>query len=248
MSDASRRGALTRRLARSGVNWRARRYHRRPTVPATLLDAAVGAREIVRWSRRRGGARLLHLRGYVPGLMGLVSRGMHGGSKLVFDTRSFMVDERIESGMWRPDLSVVRLARAVERRLLVQCRCGHGGQPRRRARACRGPRIRRTDARPGHSSLAWISIRFGPAATRRREGRARLGRGPGHRPCRRSEHLVPAPIHVPGRRGVRSPLRGHVRGSHPRAGIRPLTQRHAPRGRDGAQRRSFRDAAVARSL
>jgi glycosyltransferase involved in cell wall biosynthesis len=49
--------------------------------------------------------------------MSLLSHRFHG-AKTVFDTRSFMVDERIESGMWRSGSAVVRCARVIERRLL----------------------------------------------------------------------------------------------------------------------------------
>ncbi len=118
LDDARRREARSHRFASSGITWRCLRYHRRPTLPATLLDVALGAREIVRWAQARRGAKILHLRGYVSGLMGLLSRHLHG-AKLLFDTRSFMVDERIESGMWAPGSAVVRLARMAERRLLA---------------------------------------------------------------------------------------------------------------------------------
>jgi len=39
-------------------------------------------------------------------------------STLVFDTRSFMVDERIQCGMWKEGSAVARAARAVERKLV----------------------------------------------------------------------------------------------------------------------------------
>jgi glycosyltransferase involved in cell wall biosynthesis len=117
LANGSRCEALASRLFLNGVSWRARRYHQRPTVSATLLDVAVGAAEILRWSRCCPAARILHLRGYVPGLMALVGGRFHG-AKLVFDTRSFMVDERIESGMWAARSAVARAARAIERRLL----------------------------------------------------------------------------------------------------------------------------------
>ena len=117
LADRSRCAAIAGRLSASGVAWRPRRYHKRPTVPATLLDVAVGAGEILRWSRRCRAPRLLHLRGYVPGLMGLLG-GRQRGTKVVFDTRSFMVDERIQSGMWAAGSAVVRVARTIEQRLL----------------------------------------------------------------------------------------------------------------------------------
>jgi glycosyltransferase involved in cell wall biosynthesis len=42
------------------------------------------------------------------------------GTRVVFDTRSFMVDERVQSGMWPPDSALTRAARTVERRLLAR--------------------------------------------------------------------------------------------------------------------------------
>ncbi|MET0153175.1 MAG: glycosyltransferase [Candidatus Binatia bacterium] len=118
LANRPRREAMERRLFASRVAWKRRCYHRRPIAPATLWDAAVGAVEIFRWSRRCPAPRVLHLRGYVPGLMGLLG-GRTRGTKLVFDTRSFMVDERIQSGMWAAGSAVARAARAVERRLLT---------------------------------------------------------------------------------------------------------------------------------
>jgi glycosyltransferase involved in cell wall biosynthesis len=119
LANCSRREAMARRLCASRVAWKPRRYHKRPAAPATLWDAAVGATEILRWSRRCRAPRVLHLRGYVPGLMALLG-GRTSGTKLVFDTRSFMVDERIQSGMWMSGSAVARVARAVERRLLAE--------------------------------------------------------------------------------------------------------------------------------
>jgi glycosyltransferase involved in cell wall biosynthesis len=49
--------------------------------------------------------------------MGLLG-GRQRGTKVVFDTRSFMVDERIQSGMWAAGSAVVRVARTIEQRLL----------------------------------------------------------------------------------------------------------------------------------
>jgi glycosyltransferase involved in cell wall biosynthesis len=117
LEDRERYEAMRRRLSAANVTWRASRYHKWPSAPATVFDAAVGAAEILRWSRRDRAPRILHLRGYVPGLMALVG-GHTRDTKLVFDTRSFMVDERIQSGMWAAGSTVARTARAVERRLL----------------------------------------------------------------------------------------------------------------------------------
>jgi glycosyltransferase involved in cell wall biosynthesis len=120
LDDESRRRALASRLDRAGVRWSPRRYHRRPSSPATLYDVAAGILAGLDWSRRNGGRvalRLVHSRSYVAGLIGLALKRVTG-ARLIFDTRSFLVDERIESGMWRADAAVARVARRVERELL----------------------------------------------------------------------------------------------------------------------------------
>ena len=120
--DLHRAGAvqeLAASLASEGVGWTCRRYHGRPTLPATLFDVAVGRRAVTRWARRArtGGAGLLvHARGYLPGLMGLAARRL--GARLLFDMRGFWVDERIEGGFWRPGSPHVRISRWIERELL----------------------------------------------------------------------------------------------------------------------------------
>src|SRR5262245_15356205 len=100
---------MGQRLLASALPWRARRYHSRPILPATLFDAVMGAGEILRWSRRCCEPRILHLRGYVPGFMALLGGGSRG-TRVVFDPRSFMVDERIQSGMWAAGSALARIA------------------------------------------------------------------------------------------------------------------------------------------
>ena len=102
-------------LAASGIAWQRRRYHRRPSVPATLLDVAVGAR-FVRRATRATGVDVLHARGHVPALMAALGAGRR--SKLLFDERGFMPEEYADAGVWKRDGVVFRAMKAVERRLL----------------------------------------------------------------------------------------------------------------------------------
>jgi glycosyltransferase involved in cell wall biosynthesis len=117
IADHSRRESLVERLRTAGVGWRMLRYHGRPRLPATALDIVAGAREIARAARSHDGQTLVHARGYVAALMGLMARRICD-AKLLFDTRSFMIDERVDCGMWSNRSMLVRAARAVERRLL----------------------------------------------------------------------------------------------------------------------------------
>jgi len=117
IADHCRRESLVERLRTAGIRWRILRYHGKPTLPATALDLVVGAREIARAARCHGGQTLVHARGYVAALMALMARRICD-AQLLFDTRSFMIDERVDCGMWSERSVLVRAARAIERYLL----------------------------------------------------------------------------------------------------------------------------------
>ena len=112
LADGARRHATTARLAAAGVPWTARRWHRRPAVPATAWDVAAGTLAAI--GRR---PRIVHARGYVAALVGLAVKRATGAA-LLFDMRGFWVDERVQAGLWAPESAVVRAARRLERRLL----------------------------------------------------------------------------------------------------------------------------------
>jgi glycosyltransferase involved in cell wall biosynthesis len=113
LRDADRIRALSARLASATVAWHRRPYHARPTVPATAFDIAVGAA----FAARRG-VGLVHARSYVPAMMALLARWVTG-VPFVFDTRSLLIDERVESGMWSEGSATVRAMRRIERRLFA---------------------------------------------------------------------------------------------------------------------------------
>ena len=108
-------------MARWGVRWSVKTYHKRPSLPATAFDVWTGRRHVAAWARahRRAGTRgVVHTRGYPPGVMGLAAQRY--GAKLLFDMRGFWVDERIEGGYWAPGSAAVRIGRLAERRLLTR--------------------------------------------------------------------------------------------------------------------------------
>ena len=49
-----RRAELRRDLANRGITWHSRRYHKRPSLPATVYDVLAGAVTAVRIVRRHG--------------------------------------------------------------------------------------------------------------------------------------------------------------------------------------------------
>jgi glycosyltransferase involved in cell wall biosynthesis len=99
-----------------GVAWTALRYHKTPTVPATAFDLAQAA-GFIALRDLFGSADLLHARALVPATMAL-SHAVRRRVPLLFDTRAFWPEEKIDQGHWRADGPVFRAAKALERRVL----------------------------------------------------------------------------------------------------------------------------------
>jgi glycosyltransferase involved in cell wall biosynthesis len=104
------------RLAAKGVSWHQRRYHKRPTVPATAWDILVGIATGYHLSRSQRIA-VVHARAHVPGVMAMVLKGLIG-AKFLFDIRGFMAEEYVDAGTWKPEGTLYRVAKRVERALV----------------------------------------------------------------------------------------------------------------------------------
>jgi glycosyltransferase involved in cell wall biosynthesis len=97
------------------VRWTSLRYHKRPTVPATLLDmlSGLGAASL----GALGGFDLIHTRSYVSAalVLPLVEAAR---VPLLFDMRGFWADEKVDAGTWPRDGRLYHGAKAVERALV----------------------------------------------------------------------------------------------------------------------------------
>jgi glycosyltransferase involved in cell wall biosynthesis len=107
--------ALARELA-PGVRWTALRYHKRPTLPATLFDMAQGlaASSAAALVRR---ADLVHVRSYVAAALA-APLAAAARVPLLFDMRGLWADEKVDAGAWPRDGGLYRATKRVERRLL----------------------------------------------------------------------------------------------------------------------------------
>lgn len=114
--DRVRRVSVARRLARAGISWHPLRYHKHPTLPATVFDIAHGMAVAI-WLALRYRVRLVHARSYIPGLIALAVK-IVTGARFLFDIRGFWADERIDGGLWPPGGRLYRGAKRVERELL----------------------------------------------------------------------------------------------------------------------------------
>src|SRR4051812_20868960 len=86
-----RRRELASDLERRGITWHSRRYHKRPSLPATIFDALAGALTAARLVRRH---RLdaIHARSHVPAACALIARRI-SRCGLIFDLRGLMAEE-----------------------------------------------------------------------------------------------------------------------------------------------------------
>jgi glycosyltransferase involved in cell wall biosynthesis len=98
--DPERVVAHREHLARLGVEWHSLRYHKRPSLPATVYDTVAGAIAGARIVRRHQ-LDALHARNHVPAAMALIVRRVTG-CRLIFDIRGLMAEEYVDAGRWKP--------------------------------------------------------------------------------------------------------------------------------------------------
>src|SRR5436305_4884004 len=84
------------RLRADGIEWHALRYHKRPSLPATLWDIFAGARFAARLARRER-IEILHGRSHVGGAIGALAKKLTG-ARLIFDIRGLLAEEYVDSG------------------------------------------------------------------------------------------------------------------------------------------------------
>ena len=103
-------------LDAEGISWHYLKYHKWPSLPATIYDMAIGAWTILKIMRREG-VGILHARNHVPAVMSAIARKLNGG-QLVFDIRGFMPEEYTDAGVWPENGYLYRGLKRVERYLL----------------------------------------------------------------------------------------------------------------------------------
>jgi glycosyltransferase involved in cell wall biosynthesis len=111
--EARRRDTLRRELRERGIAWHSLRYHKRPSLPATVYDALVGATVAV-WLCRRHRLEVLHARNHVPAASALLARRLTG-ARLIFDLRGLMAEEYVDAGRWREGGLPYRITKRIER-------------------------------------------------------------------------------------------------------------------------------------
>jgi hypothetical protein len=115
--DAARCEALRKEVEAAGIRWHPLRYHKRPTVPATFWDIAVGmAVGFALVLKHR--IELIHARSYVPSLIALWLKKVFK-SKFLFDMRGFWADEKVDARSWSEAGALYRITKRLEKSLLL---------------------------------------------------------------------------------------------------------------------------------
>jgi glycosyltransferase involved in cell wall biosynthesis len=113
---AKRRHELKESLERRGIAWHSLRYHKKPSLPATVYDALAGALAAVRIMRRH---RLdtIHARNHVPAATALIVSRI-AGCRFIFDLRGLMAEEYVDAGLWRRGGVAYRITDRMQRTAL----------------------------------------------------------------------------------------------------------------------------------
>ena len=108
---------LKRELSTHGIEWHWLRYHRRPTLPATVYDVFAGIRYASRLVRRNK-IELVHARSHIPATIALALKRKFG-IKMIFDVRGLMAEEYVDAKHWPEGGLRYRITKATERRIFA---------------------------------------------------------------------------------------------------------------------------------
>lgn len=99
-----------------GIKWRPFKYHKNPTVPATLWDIFKGCLYGISLVKKHD-VDIIHARSYIAGAIAMTIQSV-SSVKFVFDMRGFWADERVDAGLWPEDSYIYTFAKKLEKALL----------------------------------------------------------------------------------------------------------------------------------
>ncbi|MCS6860516.1 MAG: glycosyltransferase family 4 protein [Abditibacteriales bacterium] len=112
----ARKEEIRERLARQGIAWYCLRYHKRPSLPATLWDVLTGTVYAACLIQRHR-VSVVHARSHVPAAMAFLLRQLFG-VKMLFDVRGLLAEEYEDAGVWRRNDIKFKLTKRMERKCL----------------------------------------------------------------------------------------------------------------------------------
>ena len=109
--------ALRDELQTQGIDWHWLRYHRRPSLPATIYDVLAGYRE-ARSLVKRKQIEMVHARGHIPATIAVWLK-VWLDTKLIFDLRGLMAEEYVDAEHWRKGNLPYRITKSMEVKILA---------------------------------------------------------------------------------------------------------------------------------
>lgn len=104
-------------LAADGIDWQHLKYHKKPSLLATIYDILIGGLRASMLVRQHQ-VPVIHGRSHVPTAMAFLARRLTG-ARVVFDIRGLMADEYVDSGNWAAGSLKYRLTKRAERALIA---------------------------------------------------------------------------------------------------------------------------------
>lgn len=104
-------------LAAENIEWHWLRYHKKPSLPATVYDVIAGYRYARRLIKRYG-IEMVHARAQIAATMALALK-RRLGVRMIFDIRGLMAEEYFDADHWRKESIPYRLTKTMERRALA---------------------------------------------------------------------------------------------------------------------------------
>jgi glycosyltransferase involved in cell wall biosynthesis len=108
---------LQRELAESNIDWHWLRYHKAPSLPATMFDVTQGVRRAQALVNENQ-IEMVHARSHIPATIALRLKRRFG-LKMIFDVRGLMAEEYVDAGHWRKDSLPYRITKSAERRAFI---------------------------------------------------------------------------------------------------------------------------------
>jgi glycosyltransferase involved in cell wall biosynthesis len=107
-----RRSELRAEMAALGISWHGLRYHKRPSLPATVYDTFAGA-AFASYLVLRHRLSAVHARSHVPLAMALLAR-LLTRRQIIFDIRGLLAEEYADAGRWARDGAAYRITNWIQ--------------------------------------------------------------------------------------------------------------------------------------
>ncbi|MDQ1639492.1 MAG: hypothetical protein QOF62_2831 [Pyrinomonadaceae bacterium] len=108
---------LHKQLGEQNIEWYWLRYHKRPSLPATIYDVMAGIR-VARKLIRQNQIEMVHARAQIPATIALALK-KRNRIKMIFDIRGLMAEEYVDANHWKQGSVRYRLTKAMETRALA---------------------------------------------------------------------------------------------------------------------------------